>query len=261
MDLTMIRRAALRVSAGLMLSAAFSVPAFAQTVQLTESNATVIRGGSYANTNFSKDLILTTRASDDAAYERRSLLKFDTENTIPSNSQVSSAKLTLTVAGGNALSRQISAYRISDSYEELESTWKIRKASTTWSNAGGDYAEKWASATVTNSVGSRVSFDVTALVQAAVKGQFGSSRYTRIALVDAGGSSKDSYKEYYSNDAADVSVRPVLTVTYGSTTTTSSSTTTGGVKLRVLQWNIHHGVGTDGKYTVVGSVGGAERES
>ena len=109
MDLTMIRRASWRVSAGLMLSAAVSVPAFAQTIQLTDSNDTVIRGGTYANTNFSRDLILVTRASDDDTYERRSLLKFDTQNTIPANAQISSAKLTVTVAGGNSQSRTLSA--------------------------------------------------------------------------------------------------------------------------------------------------------
>jgi endonuclease/exonuclease/phosphatase family metal-dependent hydrolase len=253
MDLTIIRRASWRVSAGLMLSAAFSVPAFAQTIQLTESNATVIRGGTYANTNFAKDVILTTRASDDATYERRTLLKFDTQNTIPANSQISSAKLTVTVAGGNSLSRQISAYRIANSYEETESTWKIRKVSTSWSNAGGDYGQRYATATATNSVGSHVTFDVTSLVQATVNGDFGSSRYTRIALVDAGGSSKDSYKEYYSDEAADSSVRPVLTVTYGSASAPApapSTSSTSGVKLKVLQWNIHHGVGSDGKYDI-----------
>lgn len=253
MDLIMIRRAVVRVCAGLILSAAFSVPAFAQTIQLTESNDTVIRGGAYANTNFSKDLILATRASDDDTYDRRILLKFDTENTIPADSQVSSAKLTVTVAGGNSENRSISAYRIAYTYEEPESTWKVRKSGYAWSSAGGDFAEKWASATVTNSVGSRVTFDVTALVQAAVKGQFGSSRYTRIALIDKGTATKDSYKEYYSNEIADVSVRPTLTVTYGSSSSSSSDSTaasTSGVKLRVLQWNIHHGVGTDGKYSI-----------
>jgi hypothetical protein len=129
MDLTTIRRAALRVSTGLMLSAAFAVPAFAQTVQLTESSATVIRGGSYANTNLSADPVLATRASDDATYVRRVLLKFDTENTIPAGSAITSAKLTVTVAGGNAESRTISAYRIDTSYEALQATWKIRKTS------------------------------------------------------------------------------------------------------------------------------------
>ena len=254
MDLTTIRRAVVRVSAGLMLSAAFSVPAFAQTVQLTESNDTAIRGGSYANTNLSTDPYLCTRASDDPEYSRRSLLKFDTQNTIPANSQISSATLTVTVAGGNSESRTISAYRILQTYEDNQATWKVRKSGYSWSSAGGDYAEKWASATATDSVGSRVTFDVTEMVQAAVKGQFGSSRYTRIALIDAGGSSKDSYKLYYSSRTADVSVRPTLTVTYGSssssTVTSSTTTSSSGVKLRVLQWNIHHGVGTDGKYSI-----------
>jgi endonuclease/exonuclease/phosphatase family metal-dependent hydrolase len=255
MDLTMIRRASWRVSAGLMLSAAFAVPASAQTIQLTESNATVIRGGTYANTNFSKDLILVTRASSDATYERRALLKFDTQNTIPANSQISSAKLTMTVAGGNGETRQISAYRISQSYEEVESTWKVRKSATAWSSAGGDYAEKWASASATASAGSHVIFDVTSLVQNAVNGKFGSSRYTRIALRDSGAASQDSYKEYYSDDAADASVRPVLTVTYGvpATTTptpTPPATSTSGTKLRVLQWNIPHGVSSNGIYSI-----------
>ena len=251
MDLTTIRRAALRVSTGLMLSAAFAVPAFAQTVQLTESSATVIRGGSYANTNLSADPVLATRASDDATYVRRVLLKFDTENTIPAGSAITSAKLTVTVAGGNTESRTISAYRISTSYDAPEATWKIRKTSTSWSSAGGDLAEKAASATVTNTVGSDVTFDVTALVQGAVNGNF-SSRYTRVALVDNGGSSRDSYKEYYSENAGDTSVRPILTVTYGSSTAapTPAPTSGSGVKMRVLQWNLHHGVGTDGKYDI-----------
>jgi len=261
MDLTMIRRASRRVSAGLMLSAAFSVPAFAQTIQLTESNDTVVRGGTYANVNLSSDPYLCTRASDVAEYERRSLLKFDTQNPIPANSQISSAKLTLTVAGGNSQSRTISAYRISQTYEETQATWKVRSSGNSWSRAGGDFAEKWASATVTDSVGSRVTFDVTAMVQAAVKGQFGSSRYTRIALIDSGATSKDSYKVYYSGETADASVRPVLTVTYGGGSTTITTptptptvtptpTNTTGTKLRVLQWNIHHGVGTDGTYSI-----------
>src|SRR5262245_19359889 len=255
MDLTLIRRASWRVSAALIVSAAFSVPASAQTIQLTQANDTVIRGGTYANTNFSGDHILATRASSDDTYVRHSLLKFDTQNSIPADSNISSATLTLTIHGGNSENRTISAYRISQSYEEAESTWKIRKSGYAWGSAGGDFAESWASATVSNSAGSRVTFDVTNMVQAAVNGNFGSSRYTRIALVDSGASSENSYKEYYSSEAVDSSNRPVLTVTYGSSTTTSptSSTTTtssGGVKLRVLQWNLHHGVGTDGKYDI-----------
>jgi endonuclease/exonuclease/phosphatase family metal-dependent hydrolase len=45
-----------------------------------------------------------------------------------------------------------------------------------------------------------------------------------------------------------------LTVAAGSTTTTSETTTTSGsggsAEIRVLQWNLHHGVGTDGNYDI-----------
>jgi endonuclease/exonuclease/phosphatase family metal-dependent hydrolase len=255
MNLTTIRRAALRVSGVLMLSLATTVPALAQTLKLTESNATTIRGGTYANTNFSKDVLLATRASDDATFVRRVLLKFDTQNTIPAKSLITSAKLTLTVSGGNSQTRQLAAYRVAMSYEEVQSTWKIRKTGYTWSRAGGDLAEKAAVATVTNSAGSHVSFDVTDLVQGAVNGSYGSSRYTRIAVLDTGGSDRDSYKEYFSDEAGDVSVRPLLTVTVGAGTASAppppSTSTTSGSTLKVLEYNVHHGgYGTDGKYDV-----------
>jgi endonuclease/exonuclease/phosphatase family metal-dependent hydrolase len=158
------------------------------------------------------------------------------------------------VAGGNAESRQIAAYRVANSYDEPTTTWNRRNASTAWSKAGGDLAEKNDTRTVTNAVGTVLSFNVTALVQGAINGNYG-SRYSRIALVDGGASSKESYKEYYSDDAADPSVRPLLTVTYAAVGAPPPPPpppppTTSGVKLRVLQWNLHHGVGTDGKYNI-----------
>ena len=49
-------------------------------------------------------------------------------------------------------------------------------------------------------------------------------------------------------------MRPTLTVTYGSASSTPAPTpdptSSSGVKMRVLQWNLHHGVGTDGKYDI-----------
>jgi endonuclease/exonuclease/phosphatase family metal-dependent hydrolase len=251
MNLTTIRRATVRVAAGFFLSAAAVTPALAQQVHLVESNATVIRGGAYANTNFSQDTVLATRASSDDTYVRRIILKFDTENNITAGAPIQSAILTVTIAGGNSESRQIAAYRVANSYEEVETTWNRRKASTYWSAAGGDLAQKTDTRTVTNAVGTVVSFNVTALVQGAINGDYGSSRYSRIALVDGGASSKDSYKEYYSDEAGDPSVRPLLTVTYGATTTPPTVTPppTTATQLRVLQWNTHHGgYGTDGRY-------------
>jgi endonuclease/exonuclease/phosphatase family metal-dependent hydrolase len=252
MDLKMFLRLAGRAAATLALSAA-AIPATGQTLRITESNATVLRGGTYADTNMSSDTLLVTRASSDATYQRRILLKFDTQNPIPAKTPIQSALLTLTVVGGNAQPRTISAYRISSSYEERETTWKRRNVSAAWVKSGGDLAERAATATVTSEAGGRVTFDVTALVQGSVNGTFGSSRYSRIALVDAGTATVDSYKEYFSDEAADPSVRPLLTVTYGSTVSAPlpapTTSLSGGVPLRVLQYNTHHGgYGTDGRY-------------
>jgi endonuclease/exonuclease/phosphatase family metal-dependent hydrolase len=233
-------------AAGFLLFGATTRPASAQTLTLTDANATTLRGGTYAGTNYGSQGILETRASDNATYVRRPILKFDTQNTIPAGSVVTSALLTVTVAGGNSESRSIGLYRLSSSYDEASATWNQRKSSTSWASAGGDIAERFAVGSVTNVAGSRVTFDVTSLVQKNVSGAYGSNRYTRAELIDIGASSQSSYKQYYSDEASDATLRPVLTVTLGSSTTTTTTPT--GVQLRVLQWNLHHGVGTDGRY-------------
>jgi endonuclease/exonuclease/phosphatase family metal-dependent hydrolase len=255
MDSKTILRIAAHAAAGLVLSAVAGGSAAAQTLQLTQSNATVLRGGTYSNTNLSSDLVLSTRASTDATYVRRIVLKFDTQTPLPAGTPITSAILTLTVAGGNPEARTLSAYRVNSSYEATETTWNRRNATTLWTSAGGDLADRYATAAVTNAVGSHIAIDVTALVQASVNGAFGSSRYSRIAVVDQGWSSKESYKEYFSEHAADVSTRPLLTVTYGSAPSAPAPqpapapSPTGGVQLRVLQYNTHHGgYGTDGRY-------------
>jgi endonuclease/exonuclease/phosphatase family metal-dependent hydrolase len=255
MDLKLILRLAGRATTTLALMAVCAAHASGQTINLTESNGTTLRGGTYANTNFCTDTLLVTRASSDSTYQRRIVLKFDTENTIPAGRSIAQAILTLTVAGGNPETRTISAYRIAQSYEETQTTWNKRNASTNWSSAGGDLGQRVDAASVTNASGSLLAFNVTSLVQASVNGSYG-SRYSRIALVDSGTSSRESYKEYFSDEAGDPSVRPVLTVTYGSAVSVPPPppppppSTSGSVRMRVLQWNLHHGVGTDGKYDI-----------
>jgi len=250
--LTYSRRVVAFASASAACALLTAAPAGAQTVTLTQSNATTLRGGSYASTNYSSDHVVETRASDDPTYERRALLKFDTDTTIPAGASITSAKLTVTVEGGNSESRQLSAYSVTSSYDEASATWNSRNGSSRWAKAGGDLGTKYDTSTITGSAGSKVTFDVTDLVQAAVK-QSG-ARYTRIALVDDGGSSQDSYKRIWSEDAATGSVRPVLVVTLGESVTAPSTsgtgtTSTSGTQLRVLQYNTHHGgYGTDGRY-------------
>jgi endonuclease/exonuclease/phosphatase family metal-dependent hydrolase len=234
----------------LMLSTAGS--ASAQTITLAQSNATTLRAGKYASTNFSSAKTVETRASSDPSYARRALLKFDTHTTIAAGASIASARLTITIAGGGAESRTLGAYGVPSSYDELAATWNSRKYGIKWSKPGADVSGKYAIETVTNRAGSKVTFDVTKLVQAAVRGDFG-SRYTRILLVDAGASSANSYKAIHSDDATTTSNRPTLVVTLGtaavSAPATSSTGSTTTSLLRVLQYNTHHGgYGTDGRY-------------
>jgi endonuclease/exonuclease/phosphatase family metal-dependent hydrolase len=92
-----------------------------------------------------------------------------------------------------------------------------------------------------------VTFDVTALVKAAVAGQLGSSRYTRVALMDLEGSTSESYREYVAPNDSNTSARPVLKVVYGGSAPPPPPPPASGSTLRVLQWNTHHGgTGTDG---------------
>lgn len=252
-------RIAARIAAGLAFSFGVALPATAQTIKLSDSSATVLRGGTHANTNTSSATVLATRASSEATNVRRVLLKFDTHNKIPAHTAIASAKLTLTVAGGNGQTRQVVPYRVTSSYDETQATWNRRKSGVSWGRAGGDTAEAYAGVSVTDTVGSQVTFDVTGLVRGAVSGRFGSLRYSRILLIDTGSSTPDSYKEYFSDEAGDSSVRPVLTVTYGQGTTAAPApappTSTSSGTLRVLHWNTRHGgYRTDGRYDLPGLV-------
>jgi endonuclease/exonuclease/phosphatase family metal-dependent hydrolase len=256
MILSSVRRLAL--TAALMAMAAGSVAA-QTTLTLTQSDATTLRGGVYANTNFNGSGVLETRASSDPTYIRRALFKFDTNTTLAAGTPIQSAILTVTVAGGNPETRTLSAFNEPSSYDQAAATWTRRKSSMYWAEQGGDTGSRYATASVANGAGTKVKFDVTALVRAVVRGDFGSSRYTRILLVDEGGSSRDSYKQYYSDTAGDPSTRPTLTIVTGTSTTSSGSTstppppptTTTTSSLRVLQWNTHHGgYRTDGVYDI-----------
>ncbi|HEV8345611.1 MAG TPA: DNRLRE domain-containing protein [Vicinamibacterales bacterium] len=230
-----------------VFAASVSAVAAQTTVTLNQSRPQVVyatlRAGAYANTNY--PTVLTTRAADTADNHRRALLKFDTQNTIPAGSAVTSALLTVTVKSGGATTpRTIGAYQVTTSWAETETTWNRRRTTAEWMTHGGDLGSLIAQWDVSNVAGTKVTFDVTPLVKQAVSGALGSSRYTRMALVDLDPASGDSTRNFYTPDESNSALRPTLKVVYGGTTTTAGSTTT----LRVLDWNTHHGgVGTDGK--------------
>ena len=241
------------VLATVALALAMAAPALAQTANLTVAKDSTIRGGSYATTRHGSDTILVTRASSDATYVRRAALTFDTETTIPDNTTIQSATLVLTVSGGNSETRQLRAYGVPVSFDEPDVTWNARKSGINWTHAGGDTTGSYSAGTVTGVVGSQVSVDVTQHVQNVINGNYG-SRYARFLVTDPGASSRDSYKEFHSRESTSSTARPRLVVTYGSSSAPapapSPSPSPSGTTLRVLDWNIHHGVGTDGVYNI-----------
>ncbi|HET7219794.1 MAG TPA: DNRLRE domain-containing protein [Vicinamibacterales bacterium] len=252
-----LRSSVMGVAAAVVAASVMTGTAAAQTtVVLNQGGSqvtdTTLRGGTYANTNYDGQPLITRRSWSDLTWERRAILKFDTQNTIPSGAQIASATLTLTVRSGlgtSGASRPMHVYRVTQPFQEADATWRLRQGTSYWATAGGDISSSISSsAWASNVAGARVSFDVTSLVQQTVDGDF-SSRYTRMLIADGGTEGKDSYREFYSSEDSTISRRPTLTVVLaGATSAPSSGTTTS--TLKVLQWNIAQGYGTDGRSNI-----------
>ncbi len=213
-----------------------------------------IQGGAYGMTEFSTSDVLASKVSS-ANYTRRILLKFDTQKFIPANAVIQSARLYLVLkSAGSSEDRPLTVFYVTRSFVKGETNWHYFRYGQGWSTPGGDLGSRFATTYVDNGVGSTYTFDLTKMVQRAVNGEFGSSRYTRVALVDTGGPSSVSYRAFHSTRAANVAVRPRLVITYGTSSyttatpsyTTAPSTSTG-TTLRVMQWNIHKTKGSDGR--------------
>ena len=229
------RRCARVVSASLLaLLSCLGAPSalHAQTTVLlnvpdTQVIDTTIRSGSYSTYNHN-NAVLVTRSSTDPEWVRRAILSFNT-SSIPTGSVVSSAILTLKVRSGlgtSGATRPVAARRLSSSFVESQATWLLRQTGASWATPGGDLAETVATANVTNTVGATISFNVTALVQRAVNGEF--NRLAMLALIDTGGDAKESYREYHSTEAYTAADRPQLTVRFGSTSTSAIHVPAGG---------------------------------
>ena len=174
-----------------------------------------IQGGSLADKVFDKEPLATKVHPSSATYHRRSVLKFDTHNTVPKGAAIQSATLTLTVSRSDPETRKLGLYRLSQTFDEKYASWNRRRSGSNWSSAGGDFDQKFAEASVGTAAGAKVNFDVTTLVQGVVSEKYGSSRYTRVGIMDLGSGSNTSYKEFYNSETSDSSKRPVLTVVYG----------------------------------------------
>lgn len=217
-----------------------------------------IQGGGYALADYSNSPVLASKVSSSESYDRRILLKFDTQNYIPANAVIQSAYLYLVLkTAENSENRPFTAYHVTRSFAKDQVNWHYYKDGQAWTRPGGDLGPSFGTTYVGNAVGSAYRFDLTKMVQTAVNGQFG-SRYTRIALIDTGALSDGNYREFHSTRAANASQRPRLVITYGASGTSAPATatppppppppppTSTGTTLRVMDWNIHKTKGSDG---------------
>jgi endonuclease/exonuclease/phosphatase family metal-dependent hydrolase len=225
----------------------------------SEINADLtIQGGAYGWTDFSNDDVLASKVSGNESYTRRILMKFDTQNNIPAGAVIQSAKLHLVLKQAESSeTRELTAYHVNRSFVRWEANWYQFRNGQYWSTPGGDLGRSFGRTKIGDAEGWTYTVDLTAMVQAAVNGEFG-SRYTRLALVDEGWASGGNYKEFHSTRASNSSVRPRLVITYGGSASspaptpstsepepepsTSPSTSGGGggggSTLRVMQWNV-----------------------
>ena len=241
----------------LIAMCSFATAASAQTTVTlstpgTQINADLtIQGGSAATTDFSWSDALASKVSSES-YTRRILMKIDTSNNIPAGATIQSAQLYLVLKSAQSNeSRPLTAYNVAQSFVSGETNWYYFRSGQAWSSRGGDFNGSFGTTYVDGSVGSTYSFDLTSLVQRAVNGDFG-SRYTRVALVDTGANTSGNYREFYSTRASNSSVRPRLVITYTSGASAAPPppppppVPTSGTTLRIMQWNIHKTIGSDG---------------
>ena len=213
----------------------------------THVNADVtIQGGTSAAVDFSTSDALTSKVSSES-YTRRILMKFDTQNYIPANAVIQSARLYLVLKKAESSEeRPLTAFHVTKSFTSGQTNWLYYKTGMPWSTRGGDFGTRFNTTSVGGAVGSTYAFDLTNMVQQTVNGQFG-SRYTRLALVDTGAATNGNYREFHSTRATNAAYRPRLVITYGTSAVASPSPTpTTAATLRVMQWNIHKTKGSDG---------------
>lgn len=234
------------------MSSIASVASAQTTVTLstpgTHINADLtIQGGASGMTDFSTSKVLASKVSSES-YTRRILLKFDTQNNIPANAVIQSARLYMVLqAAESSENRTLKAFRVNQSFASGATNWYYFQAGQAWTKAGGDLGAAYGTMNVGNAVGSTYTFDLTEMVQRTVNGEFG-SRYTRIALVDTGADVDGNYRAFHSTRATDTAQRPRLVITYGASAVTPPPPPppSGGTTLRVMQWNIHKTKGSDG---------------
>lgn len=131
-------------------------PVLVFTSSVSPEADALVRGGTYASTNYGTDSVLTVKNESGVDYQRESYLKFDVSGW---PAAVSSAKLRLTVVGISTSPVQNTLYFVSSD------TWT--ESGITWNNkpAGSTTLGSW-----TPSANAVIDIDVTSQVNAEIAG-------------------------------------------------------------------------------------------
>jgi endonuclease/exonuclease/phosphatase family metal-dependent hydrolase len=238
----------------LIAMCSFAAAASAQTTMTLSTPGThinadlTIQGGASGMTDFSTSSGLASKVSTES-FTRRVLLKIDTQNYIPANTVIQSARLYLVLKSAESSeNRPFTAFNVAQSFVGGQTNWYYFRSGQPWATRGGDFNGSFGTTYVGNAVGSTYAFDLTNLVQRVVNGNFG-SRYTRVALVDTGANNNGNFREFHSTRATNAAFRPRLVVTYGTAAAPPPPPPpppSTGTTLRVMHWNIHKTKGSDG---------------
>jgi hypothetical protein len=204
-----------------------------------------IQGGASGMVDFSTSDTLASKSSTES-YTRRIMMKFDTQNFIPANAVIQSARLYLVLKSAESSeNRPLTAFHILQSFLPGQTNWYYFRYGQAWRTAGGDLGTNFGTTFVGNAVGSTYTFDLTNMVQRTVRGELG-SRYTRVALVDTGGTNSGNFRAFHSTRAANAAVRPRLVITYGASTVSNSrwpNEPDGFTTINDQPWNLLAGNG------------------
>ena len=138
-------RSACRLIAFVTAIGGFASDASAQTtVTLGYSGShisvdTTIRDGAYGAKNYSTSDSLVSKKTGGAGLNRRILVKVDTENYIPANAVIQSARLYLVLKiADTSEQRPLTAYRVTQSFTKTGTSWHYFGDGDAWTTPGGD---------------------------------------------------------------------------------------------------------------------------
>jgi hypothetical protein len=119
-----------------------------------------IQGGASGMVDFSTSDVLASKVSSES-YTRRMMLKFDTQNFIPANAVIQSARLYLVLQSGDSSeNRPLTAYHVSNSFVKGQTNWDFNTSPGTsdYSLMATPYQDGWLAA---SSAGTATSYNGT----------------------------------------------------------------------------------------------------